>query len=111
MDNSKSNKQDWGYPSEMTSLFEYYGKPQGVEISTKVYKLSVADRVTSEHKDVTTSKYKGTVRVYPKTWLDKLDFIDNTIGGNERGDGLTNYKSDLEIINEKRREHEQKAEA
>ena len=111
MNNSKSNKQDWGYPSEMTSLFEYYGKPQGVEISTKVYKLSVADRVTSEHKDVTTSKYKGTVRVYPKTWLDKLDFIDNTIGGNERGDGLTNYKSDLEIINEKRREHEQKAEA
>ena len=111
MDNSKSNKQDWGYPSEMTSLFEYYGKPQGVEISTKVYKQSVADTVRSEHKNVTTSKYKGTVRVYPKTWLDKLDFIDNTIGGNERGDGLTNYKSDLDIINEKRREHEQKAEA
>tara|TARA_R110001592_G_scaffold336010_1_gene621082 strand:- start:189 stop:524 length:336 start_codon:yes stop_codon:yes gene_type:complete len=110
MDNSKSNKQDWGYPSEMTSLFEYYGKPQGVEISTKVYKLSVADRVTSEHKDVTTSKYKGTVRVYPKTWLDKLDFIDNTIGGNDKGDGLTNYKSDLEIVNELISEYEQKAE-
>ena len=111
MDNSKSNKQDWGYPSKMISLLDYYGHPQGIDIGTKVYKQSVADRVTSEHKDVTTSKYKGTVRVYPKTWLDKLDFIDNTIGGNERGDGLTNYKSDLDIINEKRREYEQKAEA
>ena len=75
MDNSKSDKQDWGYPSEMVSLFEYYGKPQGYELGTKVYKL-----------------------------------IDNTIGGNDKGDGLTNYKSDLEIVNELISEYEQKAE-
>jgi hypothetical protein len=71
----------------------------------------VTDRVSSELKDVKTSKYKGTVRVYPKTWLDKLDFIDNTIGTNERGDGLANYKSDLEIVNGLISKYEQKAEA
>ena len=89
--------------SEMVSLYEYYGRPQGMVIGQKVYEVSVQDRVESNTKLIKTSKYNGTVRTYPRTWLDKLDFIDQVHDGGA--------KSDKEIVNKIKNEYEKSSKA
>ena len=89
--------------SEMVSLFEYYGKAQGMLIGQKVYQISIEDRVTSSTKEVSNKAYTGTVRTYPRTWLDKLDFIDRVHDGGAL--------SDKEIVNKIKNEYEESKKA
>tara|TARA_A100001201_G_scaffold589_1_gene1547 strand:- start:1616 stop:1909 length:294 start_codon:yes stop_codon:yes gene_type:complete len=88
---------DWSDPSEMVTLYEYYGKAQGPVIGRKVFETAIEDRVHTEMKTIKNAKYP-TVRAYPRTWLDKLDFIDQV---HESG-----AKSDQEIIDKIVNEYE-----
>ena len=84
-------------PSDLVSLFEYYGKAQGMIVGQKVYEISVEDHIPSGQKDVSNGTYRGPVRTYPRTWLDKLDFIDKVHEGGA--------KSDKEIVAKLQEEH------
>jgi len=61
--------------SEMISLRDYYGKAQHCVKSQQIHEMAIEDRVDIH---------------YPKSWLDKLDFIDKV---HEEG-----AKSDKEIV-------------
>ena len=70
-----SVKRTFPTKSTMVSLFDYHGKAQGGSIGLKVYEQAVEDRVEIGIKQIPNAKYPQ-VRTYPRTWLDKLDFID-----------------------------------
>ena len=61
--------------SEMVSLRDYYGKAQYSVKCQQIHEMAIEDRVEIQ---------------YPRTWLDKLDFIDRV---HEEG-----AKSDKEIV-------------
>ena len=86
-------------PSQMVTLFEYYGKAQGAIIGMRVYETAVEDRIETGHKQIPNSKYPQ-VRTYPRTWLDKLDFIDQV--------HETGALSDKEIVEKFKAEHKTK---
>ena len=88
---------DWSDPSEMVTLYEYYGKAQGPVIGRKVMDHAIEDRVYTEMKKIPNNAYPE-VRAFPRTWLDKLDFIDQV---HESG-----AKSDQEIIDKIVNEYE-----
>jgi len=88
--------------SEMVSLYEYYGKAQGSLIGFKVYEIAVEDRVETGFRVTGNSKYPQ-VRTYPRTWLDKLDFIDQV---HEEG-----AASDKEIVNKIKNDYEKSKKA
>ncbi len=87
--------------SDLVSLYEYHGKAQGSTIGMKVWEQAVEDRVETGLRDTKNLKYPQ-VRTYPRTWLDKLDFIDQVHDGGA--------KSDKEIINEIVKEYEKDGE-
>ena len=91
------NKIEWSSPSEMVTLYEYHGKAQGMVVGRKVYEIAIEDRVETTMKPTGNTKYP-MVRAYPRTWLDKLDFIDQV---HESG-----AKSDQEIIDKIVNEYE-----
>jgi len=76
--------------SEMVTLYEYFGKSQGIERGKMAWQQSVEDGVVSGHKKVESSVYTGTVRAYPRTWLDKLAAMDTALH--------SDYKSDAEVV-------------
>ena len=57
--------------SEMVSLNEYYGKTQNCVKCRQINDMAIEDRVEIS---------------YPKSWLDKLDFIDRVHEGGARSD-------------------------
>jgi|TARA_R100001015_G_C4618614_1_gene175130 hypothetical protein len=101
-ENNMENFKNWSNPSEMVTLFEYYGKAQGQTIGRKVYETAIEDRVATEMKPTGNTKYP-MVRAYPRTWLDKLDYIDQVhengaVSDKEIIDKLvTEYENDGEI--------------
>jgi len=76
--------------SDMVSLYDYYGKAQGMERGLEVYGMAMEDHVHTDHQYVNQGGYEGRVRTYPRTWLDKIVFIEVT--------HLTGAKSDDEIV-------------
>ena len=70
---------------EMVSLSEYYGKAQSSVKCREIMDMAIEDRVAIQ---------------YPKTWLDKVDFIDKV---HEEG-----AKSDKEIVEELKAKHTEK---
>ena len=68
--------------SDMISLAEYYGKAQHSVKCRQISDMAVEDRVEVH---------------YPKTWLDKLDFIDRV---HEEG-----AKSDKEVVESIKSKH------
>jgi hypothetical protein len=104
--NPTGNEPKWpqftAKASEMVSLYEYYGKPQGSLIGFKVYEIAVEDRVKIGFRVTESSQYPR-VRTYPRTWLDKLDFIDQVHDGGA--------KSDKEIVNKIKNEYEENTKA
>lgn len=85
--------------SDLVSLYEYHGKAQGGAIGMKVWEQAVEDRVETGIKQIPNAKYPQ-VRTYPRTWLDKLDFIDQVHD--------TGAASDKEIIEKIVKEYEAK---
>ena len=100
-ENSMEKFKNWSNPSEMVTLFEYYGKAQGMVVGRKVYETAIEDRVETEMKPTGNTKYP-MVRAYPRTWLDKLDYIDQV---HENG-----AVSDKDIINKLVTEYEKDGE-
>ena len=82
---------EWSSPSEMVTLYEYYGEAKGSVVGRKVMDFAIEDRVHTEMKTIPNDKYPE-VRAYPRTWLDKLDFIDRV--------HETGAKSDKDIVNQ-----------
>ena len=62
--------------SDMVSLYDYYGKAQGMERGLEVYGMAMEDCVHTDHRQVDQGGYQGRVRTYPRSWLDKIVFID-----------------------------------
>ena len=85
--------------SDLVSLYEYHGKAQGSTIGMKVWEQAVEDRVETGFRDTKNLKYPQ-VRTYPRTWLDKLDFIDRVY---EEG-----ALSDKEIVDKIVKQHVKK---
>ena len=54
----------------MISLYDYLHKPAGSELGKKVYNMSTQCGVPSEIQEISNKKYHGTVRMYPKSFLD-----------------------------------------
>jgi hypothetical protein len=54
----------------MLSLFDYLGKPAGIELGDKVYKAAKASQVPTSIREVHTKTYSGKVMLYPKEFLD-----------------------------------------
>lgn len=52
------------------SLFEYLGKPAGIELGKQVYAEAKRRRVKVSPRQVNTRKYKGTIITYPVSFLD-----------------------------------------
>ena len=68
--------------SEMVSLRDYYGKAQHSVKCQQIYDMAIEDRVEIQ---------------YPRTWLDKLDFIDRV-----HEEGAKSDKEIVEMIKEKK---------
>ena len=96
---SKKDFTEWANPSEMVTLYEYHGKAQGMVVGRKVFEMAIEDRIHTEMKPTDNRKFP-VVRAYPRTWLDKLDFIDRV--------HETGAKSDKEIIEKIVNEYEAK---
>jgi hypothetical protein len=67
--NMDDNKQN----AELMSLYDYLKKPAGAELGKKVYeyarRTNQAKRIQT--REISNSKYKGTVLLYPKHVLDQ----------------------------------------
>jgi len=72
--------------SESVSLYDYYGKAQGMKRGLEVYGMAVQDCVHIDSQQVNQGGYKGRVRTYPRTWLDKVVFIDLAHQGGAKSD-------------------------
>ena len=101
-ENNMENKIEWSSPSEMVTLYEYHGKAQGMVVGRKVYEIAIEDRVETTMKPTGNTKYP-MVRAYPRTWLDKLDFIDRV-----HEDGAL---SDKQIVEKFKKNYEETKEA
>jgi len=56
---------------EMLSLFDYLGKPAGGDLGRQVALAAMNEKIQIETKQVSNPKYKGTILMYPKSWLDR----------------------------------------
>ena len=55
---------------EMVSLFDYLKKPAGPELGKQVALAAMNEKILIGSKQVSNSKYKGNILMYPKSWLD-----------------------------------------
>jgi hypothetical protein len=56
--------------TEMISLFDYLKKPAGPELGKQVALAAINEKILIGSKQVSNSKYKGNILMYPKSWLD-----------------------------------------
>lgn len=55
---------------DMVSIFDYLGRPGGIDLGSKVFKYAKVNKINIEFRMINNSKYKGKVCMYPKTFLD-----------------------------------------
>ena len=55
---------------EKISLFDYLGRKAGSELGLKVATAAGKAGVMTETRDISNPSYKGTVKLYPKAFLD-----------------------------------------
>ena len=55
---------------EKISLFDYLGRKAGPELGLKVATAAGKAGVITETRDISNPVYKGTVKLYPKAFLD-----------------------------------------
>ena len=107
-ENNMENFKEWSNPSEMVTLYEYYGEAQGPVVGRRIFEQAIEDRVHIEMKTIANNKYPQ-VRAYPRTWLDKLYYIDQVhetgaVSDKEIVDNIVNKLTKDSIDNEKNRE-------
>jgi hypothetical protein len=62
--------------SESKSLFDFLGKPAGKELGLKVFKSATEDGVIIGKR--TVSHCKHVIRTYPKSWLQRYFWQENS---------------------------------
>jgi hypothetical protein len=55
---------------ETYSLFEYLGKPAGLELGKKVFEAAKQLKIKVTSQEIVNKKYTGKVLTYPKSFLD-----------------------------------------
>ena len=68
---------------EKISLFDYLGRKAGQELGLKVATAEGKAGVITETRDISNPVYKGTVKLYPKAFLDlyfRNGLNENTTG-------------------------------
>ena len=68
---------------EKISLFDYLGRKAGPELGLKVATAAGKAGVITETRDISNPVYKGTVKLYPKAFLDlyfRNGLNENTTG-------------------------------
>ena len=80
--------------NEMMSLYDFLGRPAGGELGKQVAAAAAKAKVGFETKEVSNPKYKGSVMMYPKSFLEeyfsppKLDKdLQNTIWADSNKNG------------------------
>ena len=68
--------------SDMVSLYDYYGRGQGKERGLEIWGMAKEDGVNTANQKVDQGGYEGLVNTYPRTWLDKIAFMDLAIASN-----------------------------
>ena len=79
-----NNKNNNKYSDmEKISLFDYLGRKAGPELGLKVATAAGKAGVITETRDISNPVYKGTVKLYPKAFLDlyfRNGLNENTTG-------------------------------
>jgi len=75
--------------SEYLSLYDYLGKPAGIELGKEVKTYADEHDIPFQTREVSTPNYKGTVCLYPEKFLDHYFRIPDS------NDLLDEIKEDL----------------
>ena len=54
---------------EYKSLYDHLGRAAGGQLGKQVAEAAVRDNVKIQTRQVSNSKYEGTVMLYPSDWL------------------------------------------
>jgi hypothetical protein len=54
---------------EYQSLYDYLGKAAGSQLGKQVAEAAVRDGIKIQTRQVSNSKYEGTIMLYPLDWL------------------------------------------
>jgi hypothetical protein len=57
--------------NEMMSLYDFLGRAAGGELGKQVAEAAAKAKVGFEIKEVSNPKYKGSIMMYPKSFLDE----------------------------------------
>jgi hypothetical protein len=57
--------------SEYKSLYDHLGKAAGSQLGKQVAEAAVRDGIKIQTRQVSNSKYEGTIMLYPLDWLEK----------------------------------------
>lgn len=52
------------------SLYNYLGKPAGIDLGKLVFTEAKKQNIKVQYKDVSTPKYKGKIMTYPTSFLE-----------------------------------------
>lgn len=63
---------------EMLSLYDYLGHAAGGTLGKEVAEAAAKAKVGFTTKEVSNSKYTGTIMMYPKYFLDEYFKVDQT---------------------------------
>jgi len=68
---------------EYMSLYDYLGKAAGSQLGKQVAEAAKKDNIGIKTRQISNSKYEGTVMLYPSDWLDnyfspKLPLLEDT---------------------------------
>jgi hypothetical protein len=64
--------------NEMMSLYDFLGRAAGGELGKQVAEAAAKAKVGFEIKEVSNPKYKGSIMMYPKYFLDQYFNGDQT---------------------------------
>ena len=64
--------------NEMMSLYDFLGRAAGGELGKQVAEAAAKAKVGFETKEVSNPKYKGSIMMYPKYFLDQYFNDDQT---------------------------------
>lgn len=55
---------------EYKSLYDHLGKAAGSQLGKQVAEAAVRDGIKLQTRQVSNSKYEGTIMLYPSDWLN-----------------------------------------
>jgi len=55
---------------EYKSLYDHLGRAAGSQLGKQVAEVAVQDGIKLQTRQVSNSKYEGTIMLYPSDWLN-----------------------------------------